>query len=172
MTKLPLKRVVKAKLTEKCVKRATSAPGARALKERPSDTTYTKKYLLGRPPTSEKEINALAYEMLEWCFTDDAEVIEDFPIMKGITPSRFWKLADSNELFAEALEIALEAIGSKLQKGARNRKWDRESIFKVFSQYNGKYKEQLMERFKAEKKESFEKIAVYMDKIKLGESSD
>lgn len=149
------------KKTEKKAIKVPHAPSARK--------TYTALYNLARPPKDTAAVINLGLDLLEWSFLPTAMRIEQFPIERGYTPSRFFKLAEINEDFAACLEIAKEQIGIRLQLLAQNRQIDKEIMLKILPLYNKTYKELVNERFTLATKALNEKqapIAVYIDSIK------
>ncbi len=78
--------------------------------------TYTKQFGLNRPPKDEKSIKYLAEELIEWARTTQERNINMFPIIRGYSPKRFFQLADLCEDFADALDLALEALGAKREE--------------------------------------------------------
>lgn len=136
----------------------------------PSAQTLTAKYNLARPPKDTATIRKLAAQLLEWVRFDDALRIEQFPILMGYTPSRFFKLAENDEVFAESLEIAREVIGVRLQLLAQERKVDWGMIIKILPLYNKAFRDMQNERWERMAKSATgsetSPITVYIDGIK------
>lgn len=138
----------------------------------PSAQTHTAKYNLARPPKDTTAIRKLAQQLLEWVRFDDALRIEQFPILMGYTPSRFFKLAEIDEDFEQSLEIAKEVIGIRLQLLAQERKADWGMVMKLLPLYNKAYRDlqnDRWERVSKSNKSDVAPITVIIDGIKNDE---
>jgi len=94
------------------------------------------------PPRDTLSQNALADEMVVWSKRDDSINIAAFPISKNINPYRFYKLAEQNDYFKEALQLAKYTIGSRL-----NKEWHDEKIGSDYAKsfigiYDPEYKQE------------------------------
>lgn len=134
--KLNKEPIVKAELSKYPITRA-------------NNESYFNKYNVQTPPSSEFDLNQLANEMLLWAFeTEDALAIEDFPLSKMIAPSVYFKQAEKNKYFAQALEIARCCIGSRLQKLARDGTIDPRFVLKILPLYHEEYNNLIMAKIK------------------------
>lgn len=116
-----------------------------------SSRTRTHRRYVNKPPTDEQKQNKLANELLDWVNNEDSFAIEDFPISKSIAPSRFYQCANDNEYFAEALELARYTIGSKLQKGMREKILPKDYVLRLLPLYNEEYKSLILDKINKNK---------------------
>jgi hypothetical protein len=61
--------------------------------------------------------NRLANEMMDWADLDDSFVLDSFPVMKRMSPIKFYKMAEKNTYFAECLSYAKSRIGERYHRG-------------------------------------------------------
>jgi hypothetical protein len=59
--------------------------------------------------------NQIGRDLMEWAETDEARLLDSFPLKRGYSPRRFYKMAESNEFFAECLEYAKARLGEKIE---------------------------------------------------------
>lgn len=107
------------------------------------------RYRLKRAPKEPDEQNLLADEMIDWVDRwDHVFDINSFPIFKGYSPYRLFKIAEANEYFAECLELAKHIICQRRDKAARERTQDATYILKTLPLYSREYREWEIERNK------------------------
>ena len=124
--------------------------------------TRTRRRFVIKPPTDEQEQNELVNELIWWVQKKDSYALEDFPISKSMAPSRFYRCAEDNEYFAEALDFARYTIGSRLQKGLRNKELDKDFVLRLLPLYNREYRSLMLDKIKQSKDEP-QSITVVMD---------
>lgn len=117
------------------------------------EATYKKKYNLLRPPLDVYEQNVLADQMVDWAYDSDSVSLAEFPISKTINPYRFYKVAEKNEYFADALQHTKYILGERLKKKWIRGELEREYVLKFLGQYDPEYKAEYMEKV-----ESFRKL--------------
>ena len=112
-----------------------------------------------QPPTDPEEQNKLIQEMVDWAMQDETALDpEKFPILKRISPFKFYRLADSNEFFAEGLALAKYIIGVRLKELARERKLDKDYLFHFLQFCNPEFKAFMREKKGMESEMVREKI--------------
>lgn len=90
----------------------------------------------------------LGDELMVWSEDEDVYSIEDFPLSKSMSPNKFYKIADTNDYFAGCLDVALQTIGSRLQRGWRDKTLDREYVMRILPLYNIQFKDLVLFRHK------------------------
>lgn len=103
---------------------------------------------LSKPPKDEASQNKLGDALREWVKSEDVFAIEDFPISLSMSPNRFYKLAETNEYFADCLDIARKTIGSRLQRGWRERTLDKDYVLRILLLYNDEYKKITLDKMR------------------------
>lgn len=112
-----------------------------------SNTTF-------KPPKDEARQNDLIRECVNWALeNEEAMEIDDFPISKLMSPYRFKKLAETNEYFAQGLDLAKSIIASRLKKDVRSKKIDKEYLFKLLPLYSKDYSDHIYDRRDKKKEE-------------------
>jgi hypothetical protein len=108
------------------------------------------------PPVDNTEQNILAELMVSYVKDNPTFQLEDFPISLNMAPSKFYKLAEVNEYFAHALNLARNIIASRIQLQWRERKIDREYAIRMLPLYHDQYYDFMMMKLKkdAEGKEA------------------
>lgn len=101
-------------------------------------------------PSEKSEQNNLATELIEWARHEEAEAIEQFPLLKAFNPYKFYDIALNNAYFADCLDAAMAAIGFRRERNARTRKEDATTIMKMQPLYNKQYRALSMEKSLAE----------------------
>lgn len=101
-------------------------------------------------PSDKPEQNNLGTELIEWARHEEAEAIEQFPLLKGFNPYKFYDIALNNTYFADCLDAAMAAIGFRRERNARTRKEDATTIMKMQPLYNKQYRALSMEKSQAE----------------------
>lgn len=94
---------------------------------------------LKKLPTSPQELKKLGEELLQWCFTPEALILEDFPLSKGYSPYRFRHCED--EYFIECFSFASAMLASKLKKGALRGELDAGFVAKLLPLYDQEFRE-------------------------------
>jgi len=79
-------------------------------------------------------------EMIVWSEDEDVYRLEDFPLSKSMSPNKFYKIADTNDYFAECLDIATQTIGSRLQRSWQDGTIDRDFAMRILPLYNSHFK--------------------------------
>lgn len=131
-----------------------------------SQISIERKYdQLYRPPEALEEQNKLGTALLEWSKGDDARDIGIFAIKMGINPYRMKKLAETNEYFADCLQMAKYLIGSRMVDAARTREEDGNVNMKLLPLYNQDYKEMIEQQKQAEGAKVATLFNVVMEKI-------
>lgn len=101
-------------------------------------------------PLDKPQQNNLATELIGWARHEEAEAIEQFPLLKGFNPYKFYDIALNNEYFADCLDAAMSAIGFRRERNARTRKEDATTIMKMQPLYNKQFRALSMEKSSAE----------------------
>lgn len=78
--------------------------------------SYTKMYNLNRPPTNKKDIEELGNQFIEWSRGEDAVIIEEFAIEKGIAPFHFRRLGDKNEYFNDCYQLVRATVAARRER--------------------------------------------------------
>lgn len=102
-----------------------------------------KKFGLKHPPESKHKQNEMGDELVLWSQQTQSLQIEDFAILCGISPRRFFLVANYNDYFKECLDIARHNIGSKIFHGVANREIDKSLPSHVYPLYNQQYHDYL-----------------------------
>lgn len=59
--------------------------------------------------------NQIGNDLMDWSNTDEAMVLDTFPLSRYLSPSRFYKIAEKNPYFAQCLEYARAKLGEKME---------------------------------------------------------
>ncbi len=103
---------------------------------------------LTRIPIEKEYQDDLGREMLMWVRSDDVFSLEDFPISKCMSPTQFYRIAETNDYFEECLDIALMTIGSRLQRAWRERMLEKQYVLSILPLYNSLYRRLVLEKHK------------------------
>lgn len=94
----------------------------------------------------------MAREMLAYIAQKISEnelvLLDDFPLSKKWHPRKFYNLADRDDDFKDALDIAKIFVSNQLQKGGLKRDFDSGLTSKLLPYYDSQYKEFLKEMTK------------------------
>ena len=60
---------------------------------------------LTRPPHNEQDQNAIGDAMCAWAHQESSFDIEAFPLSLYMSPPKLWKIAETNEYFADCLKF-------------------------------------------------------------------
>jgi hypothetical protein len=103
--------------------------------------TKTIKNAFCRIPINSKTQNALADEML--VYVDETQILDldKFPNKLKMSPYRFYKVAESNEYFAEALECAQYIISARIKDGWIHKDFDSKACSELLPEYNQAYRD-------------------------------
>lgn len=94
------------------------------------------------PPHDEEEQNRLIVEMVNWAEQDETALDPDkFPVTLKISPYKFYKLSEKNEFFAEGLALAKYIIGVRMKELTRDRKLDKDYLFRFLPLYHPEFRE-------------------------------
>ena len=87
---------------------------------------------------SEKLINKICEDVLEWSRRDDAEDMLSFFRIYGIPRQKYYFLKKRNDNLSQVHEIVLDNIGERLQKKARYKdfNWDNKAVIPVLKIYH------------------------------------
>ena len=83
----------------------------------------------------------LANEMILWAKENNVTDLDLFPLSKNLSPYRFYRIANKNPDFEEALEIAQYFIGSRLKEGWKSREMDASYAKEMLPEYNKAYRD-------------------------------
>lgn len=101
------------------------------------------------PPSEKKDQDALIRACVDWAMKDDSMELDEFPTSLLISPYRFYNIAKTNEYFADGLQLAKALIANRLKKDVRERKLDKEYLFKLLPLYSDSYRDFLKDRYNA-----------------------
>jgi hypothetical protein len=93
------------------------------------------------PPKEVDAQNTLAKEMCEWVLTDNAWWLDDFAISKRMAPSKVYKIAETNEVFEQAINFCRAVIASKMVHGWKNKIVEKEFCLRLLPLYSDEYKD-------------------------------
>lgn len=118
-------------------------------------------------PTSEDEYQKLADDLVAWSHNNDALTINSFPLSIMMSPALFHDLPASSEYFAQAYDIALQTVGSRRERLAREGIIDKQIVLETMPLYDPAYRKwRLSQRQKTENSSGETKfIVVEMPKL-------
>ncbi len=93
-----------------------------------------------------EEQNALAVELVEWSCQPDSYYIEKFPVSKGISPYRFFKVKHTNDLFAECVELSNAICHLNLKQAVHTGELHHSYVLSLLPIIDGDYKGYMMEK--------------------------
>lgn len=93
-----------------------------------------------------EEQNILAVEMVEWSCNADSYYIEKFPVSKGISPYRFFKVKHENEFFAECVELANSICHLNLKQAVHTGELHHAYVLAMLPVFDGDYRGYMIER--------------------------
>ena len=111
------------------------------------DPSRVKHIGLKRLPKDKEEQDALAIELVVWAKKPTSFYIEEFPLMKEYNPYRFFKLKQTNEFFAECLQVATYFCGLHLKYCVHTKELSPQYVLAIMPVYNPEYKEFISERW-------------------------
>jgi len=98
---------------------------------------YLDIYTLKRMPITKTTLERLATDLVKWAKEDeDALVLSEFYLDRGIPHSTFSKLAFDHPIMAEALTTARMFIGKRREKGALKNKLNQAMVMSQQSKYD------------------------------------
>lgn len=127
---------------------------------RKDGVSKVRRYGLRYVPTSRPKIEELATEMVYWAHTTDSMQIEDFPILCGLSPKRFFGLADQNEYFEQCLDTAKHIMSSKIFHNVASGDIEKSLPSKVYPVYNERYRSYLSEQNKEQQTSAVQAIKI------------
>lgn len=92
-------------------------------------------------PKDPVEQNKLGEEMVHWVFNTPTYVLEEFPISLHMAPSYFYRMAETNDYFANCLNLARMVIAARLQNEWRAKNIEREYALRLLPLYHEEFKE-------------------------------
>lgn len=102
----------------------------------------TKVNSYSKVPKDTPTINQYADEMVEWFYSNKTAVnLDKFPLSKRLSPFRFYKLAENNPYFEEALEVCRYLISDHIQDGWSSKELDSSFCKEMLPKYDKDYKE-------------------------------
>lgn len=93
-----------------------------------------------------EEQNILAVEMVEWACQGDSYYIEKFPVSKGISPYRFFKVKHENDFFAECVELANAICHLNLKQAVHTGELHHAYVLAMLPVFDGDYRGYMIER--------------------------
>lgn len=97
-------------------------------------------------PRDPDDQNKLGDELVEWIKNTETCVLSDFPLSRSFGPSRFYKIADYNEYFADCLDYARHKIASRLQHGWEDKTLEREYAVRWLPIYDEKFRDLTLQK--------------------------
>lgn len=91
-------------------------------------------------PVTERFIERIAQELIEWSAQDSSIVFRDFYDDRYIPESTFSRWANKYEVLKDAVVLAKGRIGSRREKGALGRKYDASLVVNSMSMYDQGWK--------------------------------
>lgn len=119
------------------------------------------KIIFAKLPETEKEFKKMSDDLVEWSREDTSLELNEFPLNLGITPTKFVGLIKLNNYFAEAYEFALEMIGNRIERLAKQGKIDRSFALAILPIYKPSYKKWLLQ-LKHKEEEEAKGLAKYV----------
>lgn len=101
---------------------------------------------LNRVPIDVDDQNKLANEMVEWVIKTNTYCLANFPLLKSYAPSKFYKIANYNEYFADCLDFARYMIASRLQQSWEDKTVDRDYAKLWLAIYDEQYRDITMQK--------------------------
>ncbi len=110
-----------------------------------------------------QEQNELAVELVEWTCSPEAFYIEKFPVSKGISPYRFFKVKHTNDFFAECVELANAVCHLNLKQAVHTGELHYSYVLDMLPIHDGDYKAFMIEKL-AKKLQSYfdKKVEIYI----------
>ncbi len=93
-----------------------------------------------------EEQNLLAVELVEWSCNGDSYYVEKFPVMKGISPYRFFKVKHENDFFAECVELANAICHLNLKQAVHTGELHHAYVLAMLPVFDGDYRGYMIER--------------------------
>lgn len=93
-----------------------------------------------------EEQNLLAVELVEWSCSGDSYYVEKFPVMKGISPYRFFKVKHENDFFAECVELANAICHLNLKQAVHTGELHHAYVLAMLPVFDGDYRGYMIER--------------------------
>jgi len=113
-------------MTEKLRKQRSSEPKVQAS---PWLDEYQDCFTLKVKPITQAFIERFSTDLVNWAYNDqDALIISQFYLGKGISPQTFYRWVNKYELIKDANEIAKRCIGNRREIGALKKKYSESMI--------------------------------------------
>lgn len=97
-------------------------------------------------PKDIEEQNALGVELVEFTCNPEIYDIEEFPLSRRMNPYRFYKMAKTNEFFAECLQTATYLCALHLKKAAYSSTIPSNIMLALLPTLNPEYREFIVEK--------------------------
>jgi hypothetical protein len=126
---------------------------------------------LNAVPNIQEDIEKLADEMLDWAYKPGSYDPLEFINSKYFVPSRFYKLAETNEYFCDALEVMRSRVTENLVKIWMADGYKERIVTRLLPFNSPQWKEDLQSRFSAVSginerlKEKLQAVQVVMESI-------
>lgn len=126
----------------------------------PSYTIDPTQRVLKSVPTDKNEQDMLADEFVMWLITTDVVCLEEFPLNKMMSPTKFFELENSNSYFLDAMEFGRWAMSYRLQEGWKRGKIDQSFAIRMLPLYNMRYREYCLLRTESQARGKNEKAVI------------
>lgn len=93
-----------------------------------------------------EEQNVLGVALVEWTCSPDSYYIEKFPISRGISPFRFFKVKATNEFFAECVELANSICHLNLKQAIHAGELHHTYVLAMLPVFDGDYRGYMMDK--------------------------
>lgn len=116
------------------------------LNQRAHAHTGLKSHKLIRPPSTIEEQNELGEMMVAWSHLDESFDIEAYPLSLMISPPKFFKIAKSNEYFADCLDFTRYMLYIRRSERCSSKEYDNTWLIKSMALYHEGYADFLLNR--------------------------
>jgi hypothetical protein len=99
-------------------------------------------------PHDQASQDRLGNELVDWVVNTYTLTLSEFPLSKSYGPSRFYKMANYNEYFADCLDFARHMIAVRLQKGWEDKTLEKDYVKTWLPIYDEGYRDIVMQRHK------------------------
>jgi len=97
-------------------------------------------------PKDTNSQNMLINEAIEWAYLNEVDDINLFPVMKKFPAHKFLKIANTNEYFAEGIEVINYLMSTRIKKGWKTREMETSYCKEMLPKYDQEYREWIREK--------------------------
>lgn len=114
---------------------------------------------------SDKEIEKIAIDLIEWAKRDDSVIFSTFATDRDWNPKLLSKWADKNETMREALEIARHMVSARREERGIEGEYNSRIVMGMMPLYNREYREYEEQKAAAQKQENLNPIKVIIERV-------